>query len=177
MLGQPASAYELDRQSPLVLPAMRMTARSAGSKTLPFPPGPPPPRRLRCVFSRFQGSVSPGLGEPLPPLEPSSTTARTSGSSPDMTSWWLSSVGFGRCSQTAVAWRAAQAARAGRARNPALAPNRAPPVRSWHPSARGAGGSPRWRGWSASATSPQRPRRAHPYRWARPPPRAQKAGW
>lgn len=74
-------------QSPRTLPAMRMTARSAGSKTLPLPPGPPPLRRLRCVFSRFQGSVSPGLGEPLPPLEPSSTVARTSWSSPDMAFW------------------------------------------------------------------------------------------
>lgn len=61
-----------------------MTARSAGSSTLPLPPGPPPLLRLRCVFPRFQGSVSPGLGEPLPPLEPSSAAARPSGSSADM---------------------------------------------------------------------------------------------
>ena len=88
VLSQQANVYEFDRRSSSAsLPAMRMTARSAGSKTLPFPPGPPPLSRLRCVFSRFQGSVSPGLGDPLPPLEPSSTTARTSWSSPDMASW------------------------------------------------------------------------------------------
>lgn len=67
------------------VPAIRMTARSAGSRTLPLPAEPPPLRRLRCVLPRFQGSVSPGLGEPLPPLEePSSAAGRTSGSSPDM---------------------------------------------------------------------------------------------
>lgn len=49
-----------------------------------MPAEPLPPRRLRCVLPRFQGSVSPGLGEPLPPLEePSSAAVRTSGSSPD----------------------------------------------------------------------------------------------
>lgn len=97
VFSQQASAYELDRQGCLVLPAMRMTARSAGSKTLPLPPEPPPLRRLRCVFPRFQGSVSPGLGEPLPPLEPSSATARTSWSSPDMASWRGSKRGSHLC--------------------------------------------------------------------------------
>lgn len=73
------------RTRPGALPAIRMTARSAGSRTLPLPAEPPPLRRLRCVLPRFQGRVSPGLGEPLPPLEePSSAAVRTSRSSPDM---------------------------------------------------------------------------------------------
>lgn len=75
-----------EQTRPTALPAMRMTALSAGSKTLPLPPEPPPRLRLRCVFPRFQGSVSPGLGELLPPLEPSSAIGCSWWSSPDMAS-------------------------------------------------------------------------------------------
>lgn len=46
-LSQPACAKAVHRQGPAQLPAMRMTARSAGSSTLPLLPAPPPLRRLR----------------------------------------------------------------------------------------------------------------------------------
>lgn len=83
-VAQSARGRSQIKQTRPRLPAMRMTARSAGSRTLPLPPEPPPLLRLLWVFPRFQGSVSPGLGEPLPPSEPSSATVRTSWSSPDM---------------------------------------------------------------------------------------------
>ena len=94
---KPGLMSESDRRGRSALPAMRMTARSAGSKTLPLPPEPPPPRRVLCVFPRFQGSVSPGLGELLLPPLASSATARTSWSSADMASWRGSGRGHPLC--------------------------------------------------------------------------------
>lgn len=56
---------------PPALPAILITARSAGSSTVPLP-AVALVRLVRWCLARFQGRVSPGLGELLLPLELSS---------------------------------------------------------------------------------------------------------
>ncbi|KAK2095202.1 hypothetical protein P7K49_026618 [Saguinus oedipus] len=50
--SQTACDTEMHRQDPAQLPAMRMTARSAGSRTLPLVLAPPALRRLRQCVAR-----------------------------------------------------------------------------------------------------------------------------
>lgn len=95
---------------------------------------------------------SSGRQRRTPPPQPRLPhAARLSGRARVLRAWWLSSAQ----PPQPDCWgqESCGAERAGRARSPAPTPNRAPPVRSGRPCARGPG-LPRRRGWSAIAARP-----------------------
>lgn len=147
--GRPAPARPtLHSPSAPCLPASPPTGAPppAAPRRQPFLPTPrAPPVQFRSLLARRWhppegGRAStqplvPGCPHPIPRLPPA---ARLLVRAQVLPARWFSSAGLGRCGRTAGAGKAAQAVRAGRAQSPAPAPNRAPPVRSWRPSACGA---------------------------------------